>query len=113
MKNRGLLLVLLFLPFMGYVQNGDPAEEFKLVMSPVYEFPKKHADMGYIGNTKDGILQISINRSDDLFFQRFSTDKLTPNGQVEIDCSKKPVPFDTDLFSWFGWQFVHVLFHLG
>ena len=81
MKNRGLLVALLLLPFMGYVQNGGPADEFKVVMGATHEFPKKHEDMGYLGNMKEGILQISINRKADVFIQRFSTDKLAPTEQ--------------------------------
>lgn len=105
MKNRGLLLALLFLPFLGYVQNGNPAEEFKVVMGTLHEFPKKYEDMGYLGNLKEGIIQLSVNRTSDLLIQRFSVDKLAPTNQMKIDLSKKPDHFVPDLFTWFGDSF--------
>lgn len=96
------MLALWYLPFLGYGQNGSPADEFKVVMGPLHEFPKKCEDLGYLGNMKEGILQISLDRKANILIQRFSTDKLAPTGLVRIDISEMPDRFVPDQFTWFG-----------
>jgi hypothetical protein len=102
MKNRGLLIVLMFLPLMGFVQTAGPTDEFSVKWGTPHEFSKKYNDLGYVGNMKDGILQISLNRKADVLIQRFSTDKLSPTNLLSLDIGHMPDHFVPDLFTWFG-----------
>lgn len=102
MKNRGLLIVLAFLPVMGFVQTAGPTGEFSVKWGAPHEFSKKYNDLGYVGNMKDGILQISLNRKADVLIQRFSTDKLSPTNLLSLDIGRMPDHFVPDLFAWFG-----------
>jgi hypothetical protein len=48
---------------------------------------KKYIDRGYIGNMRDGILQISIKGSKNVLLQKLDIDKLAPTKSLNIDLS--------------------------
>lgn len=98
-----LLTFVLLLSFQAFSQvEPGPAGEFKVVWGKPYELPKKYTEYGYLGNLKEGIIQISTRGTKNVLIQRFSLDNLTPTNSFDIDLSEMPGHFVTDLFTYYN-----------
>lgn len=97
LKNKITLLVL-FLALQ--LMASDPT--IKLTWSSQYQLPKKHMDLGFIGNMKDGFLQIGHDYGKSISLQKFSPSlKLT--SEKIIDLKDMPKGYDVEKFlEWNG-----------
>ncbi|HRO41529.1 MAG TPA: hypothetical protein PL009_01750 [Flavipsychrobacter sp.] len=78
-----LLLILLFAPAILNAQIKDGSIVF--TWGDSYELPKKHSDLGFIGNEIEGYVQIGHAPHRSLSFQKFSNAlKLTSENTVDL-----------------------------
>jgi hypothetical protein len=66
-----------------------------------YELPRKHEDMGFLGNAKTGYVQIGHRSHESLTFQKFSPD-LHLAGEKEVDLSQMPRDYTTENLEQIG-----------
>ena len=104
MKIGTLLLALaLLFSVQSFTQIAPgPAGEFNVVWGKPYELPKKYDDYGYLGNLKEGIIQISTRGTKNVLIQRFDVESLSPTKSYDIDLSEMSGHFVTDLFTFFN-----------
>lgn len=98
------LISLLVLHLSSYAQE----PKIKLTWGQQYALPKKHADLGFLGNMKDGFLQIGHDNGKTLSLQKFSP-ALKLVSEKTIDLKSMPKGYDVEKFvSWGGkyyWMF--------
>jgi hypothetical protein len=69
-----------------------------------YELPRHHKDLGFIGNKKDGYLQIGHDPRHDLSLQKFSPDlKLT--SEKTVDLTDMPRSYSSERFIELGGKY--------
>ncbi len=66
-----------------------------------YELPKKHDDLGFLGNAKDGYVQIGHRSHESLTFQKFSP-ALKLQSEQETDLSDMPRDYSSEYLSQIG-----------
>jgi hypothetical protein len=84
-----------------FAQPATETNKFKVSFGPVFDFPKKHVDLGFIGTKEDGIVQLSYKRGSDLTIQKLDN-KLAVSKTQSADISKMPGSFISDDFRKVG-----------
>ena len=87
MKNKYYLLGVLVM--VGLSLTTYAQKNVKITWGPDFELPKKHYELGFIGDSKSGYIDISHQRAKSIILQKFSPSlKLT--GQNEIPVNNLP-----------------------
>ena len=89
----------LFAPAKSIAQSNAAGMSFK--WGEEYELPKRFEDLGFIGNSTDGYLQIGHRDHEALSFQKFDT-KLHFTGEQETDISNLPRDYTNEFFTQLG-----------
>lgn len=96
----GFVWFALLLPAFLFSQGSNP--KLKLTWGQDYELPKGHFDLGFIGNKKDGFVQISHQYGKSLSLQRFSPSlKLTSEKLIDLKGMAKGYMVE-DFIQWGG-----------
>lgn len=66
-----------------------------------YELPKRHEDLGFVGNATDGYIQMGHRHRESLSFQKFDP-KLHLTGEQEADISSLPRDYTNEFFTQLG-----------
>src|ERR1051325_4989527 len=66
-----------------------------------YELPKRHEDLGFVGNATDGYIQIAHRNRESLSFQKFDA-SLHLKGEQEVDISNLPRNYVNEFFTQLG-----------
>lgn len=101
MKKTTTLLSVLFIACAAFAPEGTPSSTFKATFGPTYELPKKHVDLGFVGDPTDGLVQVSFKQGSDLTLQKLDS-KYAVTKTQEVDISKMPSNFISDRFMHFG-----------
>jgi len=105
MKNRYLiaLLALFLLPVRAMSEGGGSANpKIKLSWGQPYKLPKGNSPAGFIGNLREGFVQISERYGKQMTFQRFSP-ALKLTSEKTIDLKSMPKGYMIDEFvEWSG-----------
>ena len=75
--------------------------KFSFTWGEEYEMPKRHDDLGFIGNATDGYIQIGHREGNSLSFQKFDA-KLHLTGETETDLDKLPRRYKSNLVTQIG-----------
>lgn len=92
--------LLLTNPFLSGAQKADGGH-FTFTWGEEYELPKRHDDLGFIGNAQDGYIQVSHDHRNSLSFQKFDN-KLHLTGETETDLSNLPRGYGSELITELG-----------
>ncbi|HLP51059.1 MAG TPA: hypothetical protein VK154_09270 [Chitinophagales bacterium] len=94
------LVTTLFMLVVLATRASEPT--IKLTWSAQYQLPKKHMDLGFLGNMNDGFLQIGHDQGQSMSLQKFSPAlKLTSTKM--IDLKSMPKSYDVEKFiEWNG-----------
>jgi hypothetical protein len=90
-------------PFSSGAQKAGGGR-FSFTWGEEYQLPKRHDDLGFIGNTHDGYIQISHDQRESLIFQKFDA-KLQLKGETESDLSKLPKSYRSELITQIGSEY--------
>jgi hypothetical protein len=66
-----------------------------------YELPKRHEDLGFLGNSADGYIQLGHRQGESLSFQKFDP-KLHLSSEKEADISNLPRDYSSEYFTQLG-----------
>jgi hypothetical protein len=66
-----------------------------------YQLPKRHEDLGFVGNAAEGYIQIGHRTRESLSFQKFDS-KLHLTGEQEADISNLPRDYSNEFFTQLG-----------
>lgn len=66
-----------------------------------YQLPKRHEDLGFVGNADDGYIQIGHRQGESISFQKFDP-KLHLTGEQNTDISKLPRDYQNESFTQVG-----------
>lgn len=81
---------------------GAQEPKIKLTWGAQYQLPKKHVDLGFLGNMKTGFLQIGHDYGKSLSLQKFSP-ALKLTSEKSIDLKSMPKGYDVEKFvEWNG-----------
>lgn len=89
----------LIAPIIAFAQINDGNISFS--WGDNYELPKRHADLGFIGNQEDGYVQIGHAPHRSLSFQKFNT-QLKLASETTIDLSDMPDDYQSVAFTNIG-----------
>lgn len=78
--------------------------KMKLTFGSKFEIPKKHADLGFIGNEEEGLMQLSYRYKKDLTLQKLDNKYALKKTEV-INISKMPKSFITDRMAKLGGKY--------
>ncbi len=81
-------------------QDNSPGA-FTFQWGQEYELPKRHEDMGFVGNAKDGYIQIGHQKGNTLTFQKFDN-KLKLLNEQEVDIDKLPRDYTNEFVGQLG-----------
>lgn len=98
----GVALVLTN-PLLSGAQKAEGGR-FSFTWGNEYELPKRHDDLGFIGNAHDGYVQVSHDQRNSLIFQRFDS-KLHLKGENEVDLNKLPKSYRSELITQIGREY--------
>lgn len=93
-----LSFAFIFIATVMIAQDGGDVRKFNVTWGAPYEIPKKHTDQGYIGNLKDGLVQISERTGRELCLQRFDPMKMNKTMETIIDMSVMPTDYMPEIF---------------
>ena len=92
-------LLAFAVPITGNAQK--PSGHIAFQWGEEYELPKRHEDLGFVGNATDGYIQIAHRNRESLSFQKFDN-KLHLTGEQEADISNLPRDYTNELFTQLG-----------
>lgn len=102
MKSTHLIMAGIFLICSSFLVSDSKAPNVKLKFGQVYELPAKHFDIGFIGNLKDGFIQVGYSPGKSISLQKFSPALKFSNEKL-IDLKGMPKGFAHDGFlNWDG-----------
>lgn len=84
-----------------FSQTHKAGGHFTFAWGEEYELPRRHQDLGFIGNAKDGYIQISHQRRNSIMFQKFDA-KLHLTGTTETDISNLPRKYAFEQIAMLG-----------
>src|SRR3954466_12328306 len=91
--------LVMYLPHECAAQKNSSHISFK--WGEEYELPKRYEDLGFVGNSTDGYIQIAHRNHESLSFQKFDT-KLHLTGEKEADISNLPRDYNNEFFTLLG-----------
>jgi hypothetical protein len=92
--------LLLSSAFAGQL-SAQPASAVAFAWGEEYKLPKKHEDLGFIGNFQDGYIQIGHRAHKSLTFQKFSP-SLQLLGEQEVDLGDMPRDYSSEELTQIG-----------
>ena len=107
MKKLLTILLMTVIVLKATAQIASTKNDFKVSWGAEYEFPKKHADMGFWKGNNGGYINVSYQTGKSMIIQRFDS-KMKYIGEETIDLSDFPSNFNNegiinleDKFYWF------------
>lgn len=102
MKKYIIYTLVVFAALHASAQSMD--SKFKLTFGAKFDFPKKHADLGFIGNEQDGLVQLSYRYKKDLTLQKLDNKYALKNTEA-VNISKMPKSFISDALAKYGGKY--------
>lgn len=93
------VLICCAVPQSLHAQNAPG--KFSFAWGEEYELPKRHDDLGFIGNAADGYIQVGHREGKSLSFQKFDA-SLHLTGETETDLDNLPRRYKSNLLSQIG-----------
>src|SRR4051794_39172264 len=97
----GALALCAFNPCATHAQPPTGNSHITFAWGDEYELPRKHEDLGFIGNSTDGYIQIGHRNRESLTFQKFDN-KLHLTTENEADLSSLPRAYANEWFTKLG-----------
>jgi len=104
MKKTLLNILAVMAIYQCSAQSQSMDSKFKLTFGPKFEFPKKHMDLGFMGNETDGLAQLSFQFHKDLTLQKLDSKYAATKSDV-VSISKLPSSFISDNFTKLGGKY--------
>jgi len=98
---RRLSTLALSLLLSATVAVGQTTEGIEFSWGDSYQLPRKHEDMGFIGNEQDGYIQIGHRQKKSVSFQRFDN-KLHLTGSSKVSLKSLPKSYQHVAFTKVG-----------
>lgn len=85
MKKTFILLAILFIICAAFTPKNTTSSTFTVTFGQQFNYPLKHNDLGIIGNSTDGIIQVSHKVGSDITLQKFDIKyNLLTNNEIAL-----------------------------